>query len=65
MDNSGELIDGTKFNGPDELKKALLDRKDLFVRNLVEQDAGLCARARIDVEGLVHGGFHCGESARQ
>ena len=40
VDNSGELMDGTKFNGPDELKKALLDRKDLFVRNLASKMLG-------------------------
>jgi mono/diheme cytochrome c family protein len=40
VDNSGELIDGTKFQGPDELKKALLDRKDLFIRNLTSKMLG-------------------------
>ncbi len=40
VDNSGELIDGTKFRGPDELKKALLDRKDLFIRNLAGKMLG-------------------------
>lgn len=40
IDSSGELIDGTKFNGPDELKAALMDRKDLFVRNLTSKLLG-------------------------
>jgi len=40
VDNSAELIDGTKFSGPDQLKKVLLDRKELFVRNLVGKMLG-------------------------
>src|SRR5262245_25780006 len=40
VDNSGELADGTKFHGPDELKAALLKRKDLFVRNLTNKMLG-------------------------
>ena len=40
MDNSGELADGTKFRGPDELKAALLERKDLFIRNLTNKMLG-------------------------
>jgi mono/diheme cytochrome c family protein len=34
VDNSAEMVDGTKFHGPDELKAILMDRKDLFVRNV-------------------------------
>ncbi len=40
VDNSGELADGTKFHGPDQLKKTLLERKDLFVRNLTRRMLG-------------------------
>jgi Protein of unknown function (DUF1592)/Protein of unknown function (DUF1588)/Protein of unknown function (DUF1585)/Protein of unknown function (DUF1587)/Protein of unknown function (DUF1595) len=40
VDNSGELADGTKFKGPDELKAMLLDRKDLFLRNLTSKMLG-------------------------
>ena len=40
VDNSGELADGTKFRGPDELKAALLERKDLFIRNLTNKMLG-------------------------
>jgi len=40
VDNSGELADGTKFQGPDELKAALLDRKELFIRNLTNKMLG-------------------------
>jgi len=34
VDAQGELPDGTKFDGPEELKAVLLSRKDVFVRNL-------------------------------
>ncbi len=40
IDNSGELPDGTKFQGPDELKAVLMARKDLFVRNLTARMLG-------------------------
>jgi hypothetical protein len=40
IDNTSELTDGTKIHGVDELKKALLDRKDLFVRNLTNKLLG-------------------------
>lgn len=37
MDTSGTLADGTAINGPDELRKALLDRSDLFVQTVTAQ----------------------------
>ena len=37
VDASGELPTGETFNGPAELKKVLLARKDLFIRNLTER----------------------------
>ncbi|HLK64844.1 MAG TPA: DUF1588 domain-containing protein [Bryobacteraceae bacterium] len=40
VDNKGELPDGTIVQGPESLKKALLDRKDLFVRNLTSKMLG-------------------------
>ena len=40
MDNSGELADGSKFTGPDELKTMLLERKDLVIRNLASRMLG-------------------------
>ena len=40
VDSSAELADGTKFHGPDELKAVLLERKDLFVRNLTNKMLG-------------------------
>ena len=40
VDNTGELSDGTKFAGPEELKAVLMERKDLFVRNLTARMLG-------------------------
>jgi hypothetical protein len=40
IDASGELLDGSKFTGPAELRKVLLDRKDLFARNLTAKMLG-------------------------
>jgi hypothetical protein len=40
IDASGALPDGTKFNGPDELKKALLAHKDEFVRHFAAKLLG-------------------------
>ncbi len=37
VDASGELPDGTKFTGPVELKRLLLDRRDEFTRNVTER----------------------------
>jgi len=40
IDVSAELIDGTKFNGPEEMRRVLLARKDLFIRNLTNKMLG-------------------------
>lgn len=40
IDASGELSDGTQVDGPDTLKDALLDRKELFTRNLTKRMLG-------------------------
>jgi len=40
VDASGELPDGTRINGPEQLKAALLERKDLFLRNLTTKMLG-------------------------
>ena len=40
VDSSAELADGTKFRGPAGLKTYLLERKDLFVRNLASKMLG-------------------------
>ena len=40
VDNSGELPDGTKFAGPDELRAVLLAKKDLFLRSFTGRMLG-------------------------
>jgi mono/diheme cytochrome c family protein len=40
VDTRGELPDGAKFDGPEELKKMLLSRKDVFIRNLTSKLLG-------------------------
>jgi len=40
IDARGELPDGTTFEGPDQLKAALMLKKDLFVRNFVRKMLG-------------------------
>jgi hypothetical protein len=40
VDTKGELPDGTKFDGPDELKAMLLSRKDVFIRNVTSKLLG-------------------------
>ena len=40
VDASGELADGARFVGPAELKAVLLDRRDVFVRNLTRKMLG-------------------------
>jgi hypothetical protein len=37
VDSRGMLVDGRKFNGIEELKKLLVERKEDFVRSFVEQ----------------------------
>jgi hypothetical protein len=40
VDASGEMNDGTKIDGPDQLRTALLARRDLFARNLTSKLLG-------------------------
>jgi hypothetical protein len=40
VDAKGELPDGTAFDGPDQLKAVLLEKKSLFVRNLTNKMLG-------------------------
>jgi hypothetical protein len=40
IDATGELPDGTKFNGPGEMKAALMERRELFLRNLTNKLLG-------------------------
>jgi hypothetical protein len=40
IDAKGELPDGTTFEGPDQLKAVLMQKKDLFIRNLTNKTLG-------------------------
>lgn len=40
IDSSGELPGGVTFNGPDELKLLLMERKEQFIRNLTSKMLG-------------------------
>jgi len=40
VDAKGELTDGTTFDGPDQLKAVLLQKKSLFIRNLTNKMLG-------------------------
>ena len=40
IDAKGVLPDGSEFDGPDELKTVLLNRKDLIIRNLATRMLG-------------------------
>ena len=37
MDPAGQLVDGTKLNGPASLRQALVSRSDAFLRTLTEK----------------------------
>jgi hypothetical protein len=50
VDAQGELPDGTKFDGPEELKAALIGRRDVFIRNLTSKLPGYARRRRESAE---------------
>jgi hypothetical protein len=50
IDAKGELPDGTKFDGPQELKQVLLGRKDEFVRHLTTKLLGFALGRGLTVE---------------
>lgn len=50
VDASGELPDGTKIDGPEQLKTALLARKDVFVRNLATKMLGYALGRGLTIE---------------
>ena len=54
-----------KFDGPAELKNALLERKDVFVRNLTAKMLGYALGRGLDAAGFLHGGPHRGECEGQ
>jgi len=59
IDAKGQLPDGTKFDGPDQLKAALLSQKDAFIRHLTSKmlgyalGRGLTAEDRCTVDQIV------------
>lgn len=59
VDAKGELPDGTTFDGPDQLKAVLLEKKGLFVRNLTNKmlgyalGRGLTLKDSCVVDGIV------------
>jgi hypothetical protein len=59
VDNSGEMTDGTKIQGPAALKAALMQHKDLFLRNLTNKllgyalGRGLTLRDSCTVDAIV------------
>ncbi len=59
IDNSGEMADGTKIQGPAQLKAALMVHKELFVRNLTKKllgyalGRGLALRDSCTVDAIV------------
>lgn len=59
VDNSGEMTDGTRIQGPAQLKAALMQHKDLFVRNLTNKllgyalGRGLTLRDSCTVDAIV------------
>jgi hypothetical protein len=50
VDSAGELPDGTAINGPVQLKRVLLDRKDLIVRNLTSKMLGYALGRALTLE---------------
>lgn len=50
IDNSAELSDGTKFQGPEQLRRILLERKDLFIRNLTAKMLGFALGRGLRIE---------------
>ena len=75
LDSSGQLPDGTEFDGPTELKGLLLDRKKLFLRNIAKRMLGYalgrgltsadsCAVETI-VEGVERDGYESWSLVRQ
>jgi hypothetical protein len=59
VDNSADMNDGRKFAGPAQLREVLLERKDLFVRNLTSKllgyalGRGLTLRDQCVVDAIV------------
>jgi len=54
VDATGELPDGTKFNGPTQLKALLMKEKDLFVKSLSEKLLTYALGRGIDLSDKCH-----------
>ncbi|MDX1984095.1 MAG: DUF1588 domain-containing protein, partial [Bryobacteraceae bacterium] len=50
VDASGELPNGLKFHGPEELKKVLMERRDLVIRNLTAKMMGYALGRSLTLE---------------
>jgi hypothetical protein len=50
VDSAGELPDGTEINGPVQLKRVLLDRKELVLRNLTSKMLGYALGRALTLE---------------
>ena len=61
VNTSGELQDGAKFIGTEELKAVLLQRKDLFIRNLTGKMLGYALGRGLTFSDSLHRRFHRGE----
>ncbi len=59
VDNSAEMADGRKFAGPQELRTVLMEKRDLFLRNLTNKllgyalGRGLTLRDSCTVDAIV------------
>ena len=50
VDAKGELPDGAAFNGPEELKRLLMERKDQVIRNLASKMLGYALSRGLTLE---------------
>jgi mono/diheme cytochrome c family protein len=70
VDTTGEMPDGTKIDSPERLKAVLLERKDLFVRNLAGKllgyalGRGLALKDSCTVDSIVEQVKESGYDAR-
>jgi hypothetical protein len=50
IDASGSMVDGTPFNGPVELRRALLERGDAFLGRMTERLLGYAMDGKMEVD---------------
>ena len=65
IDAKGELPDGTAFDGPEELKKVLLDAQGPVHSPSHQQDARLRVGPRLDARRFLHGGRRLSPSSKR